>query len=567
MFSVTLNPGFALLIGAVLTLASPQMFRSFVMAGAGFVGLFLLLTPDFGAYNSFGQIGLTIVPLTLDALNQIFGIAFLTSVILLAAAANVRRDRAEDAALMLMAGAATSALFVGDILTFVAASALAGLAAAWVVFASPREGADGAGVRLLVWRGLESLLLLAGLALHLSTGAENSMLARMDVRKLGDAMIFAGLLIRAGAPLAHVWFKDAVAHASPVGAAAIGVYSSMIGVYALARLFPAEYTLIFAGLGMMAVGVFYSAAEEDIRRAGAYALTAQTGFCLILIGMGSPLALAAAAAHAFTLILSFLFFAFAAGGLIARFEEAGLAGLKGRAKAAPASAFLTVLAGFAAAGAPGLGVYVSFAAALEAAAQWQDRWIWLAASAMSACLAVNIGVRPALQLYAPSADKAKPDLGDAPFPLLLAALLAAFLCFAVSLRPDWLYQLAPARFSFAPYALDRLAPQIELMAAAAAVFAAASVLGLALKPAGRRFLDFDALFRGPVSSSGRWCGVVLLRLYGAAQSALARLLERAGQVLTRAARACDQPYADAGAGVWQLISICALLLLILFVRV
>jgi multicomponent Na+:H+ antiporter subunit D len=566
MWAVTLNPGLVLIIGAVFTLAAPSMVRSAIMAFAGFFGLFLLLSPDFGAYDTFGQIGLTVVPFTLDALNQTFGIAFIASVILLAIAANVRRGRAEDAAIMLMAGGATASLFVGDLVSFVAASSLAGLAAAWVVFSSSREGADGAGVRLLVWRGLESLLLLAGLALHLSTGAANSMLERMDVGQLGDLMILAGLLIRVGAPMAHVWLKDAVAHASPVGGAALTVYSSMIGIYALARLFPGEYALVYVGLAMMALGVFFASAEEDLRRAGAYALTAQTGLCLILIGLGTPLALAAAVAHAFTLVFAFLFFAIAAGALIARLGDGGLAGLQGGAKTAPAGALLTSLAGLAIAGAPGLGVYVSFAAALEAVAQWQDRWLWLAALAMSACLTVALGARSALAFYAHVAKREKAELREAPFPLLLAGALAAFFCFAISLRPDWLYELAPASLAFAPYALDRLAPQVELMAAAIALFAACSAIGLAPKPNGRRLWDFDALFRGPVSGAGRWCGVVMLRLYGAAHAALARLLEQAGSALSRFSRLCDQPYADKAAGAWQLVSICALLLLILAAR-
>ena len=39
------------------------------------------------------------------------------------------------------------------------------------VLASPVPGANGAGVRLLIWHGLEGLLFLAGVAFHLSAGS------------------------------------------------------------------------------------------------------------------------------------------------------------------------------------------------------------------------------------------------------------------------------------------------------------------------------------------------------------------------------------------------------------
>ena len=568
MWSITLNPGFALLVGAALTFAAPRALRSGVMAGAGLIGLWTLLAPDFGAYDAFAQIGLTVVPFTLDGLNQMFGIAFIAALILIAVAAGSRRNRAEDAAVMAAAGGATAALFVGDLVSFVAASSFAGLAGAWLVFTSSRPGADGAGVRLLVWRGLESLLLLAGLALHLSTGAPNSMLARMDVGSLGDALIFAALLIRAAAPLAHVWLKDAIAHASPVGGAALSVYSSLIALYALTRLFPSEPILIPIGAGMIGLGLFFGVAKDDLRGAGAYALVAQSGVCVILIGLGAPLALSAMAALVFTMAFAFVFFNLACGALLVRTEDIGLSQLQGAGRVLPASSALLCLAGLAAAGAPGLGLYVSYAAALDAAGQWQSRWIWLLLSAIPGVLLVCLALRPALWLFRPAGRRPfKPRAAETPFPLLLASLLAAFFCFAISFAPDWLYRLSPTgRFAFAPYALDRLAPQLELLGAAALLYVLVHVLGLTPQPERARLLDFDAFFRGPVSGAGRWFGVVMLRLYGAWQALLDRLGDYAGARLGRLTRACDRPFADQGAGSVQLISLCIVLLLVLLTQ-
>src|SRR6185295_3967699 len=201
--------------------------------------------------------------------NRIFGVAMLISTVLIALYSGSRRNRFEDGAFLLLAGSAVSALFVGDLVSFVAAAELAALAMAGVVFASSAQGAGASGVRLLIWFGLEGLLFLVGAALHLSAGADSSVFTRLDVRQIGDAFIFAALLIRVGAPLAHVWFKDAVQHASPVGAPALTAFSTTLGVYALARLFPAEPILIPIGVAMIAIGLLYVVAENDLRAAGA----------------------------------------------------------------------------------------------------------------------------------------------------------------------------------------------------------------------------------------------------------------------------------------------------------
>ena len=155
-----------------------------------------------------------------------------------------RRNRFEDAAILMLAGGAVSALFVGDFVFFVATAALAGLAAAWTVFASPLPGADRAGVRLLIWHGLEGLLFLAGVALHITAQSGSVELVRLDVDTISGGCIFAALMIRVGAPTAHVWFKDVVSHASPAGGAALSSFTTMLGIYAL----------VTVGLGVLVGG-------------------------------------------------------------------------------------------------------------------------------------------------------------------------------------------------------------------------------------------------------------------------------------------------------------------------
>ncbi len=564
MFEVVLNPGFALIFGALLVLALPMGLRPPAMALSAFVALWLLLEQEFGAADAVAQMGLNVVPLTLDPLNQVFGIAFCAVAIALALYSSARRNRYEDAAIMLLAGAAVTALFVGDLISFIAACSLAGLATAWVVFASPVEGAPSAGARLLIWQGLEGLLFLAGAAFHLSSGADNSISARMSVTQIGGAFFFLALMIRVAAPFAHVWLKDAVGHASSAGAAAISAFSSILGIYALARLFGAEPLLVPIGATMLLLGVFYSAAEDDVRRAGAYGLLAQTGLCVALIGIGSPLALAASVAHGFTIIIAFALLQMVLGGVLVRLGEVRLSSLPGLSRSMPITAFLLFVGGAAASSVPLFATYASLAVALEALALWETRLMWGLAIAAPAALFLTLALRPTLAAYLRGEKQAQ--FREAPFGMLLAVVLATFLCVAVGLRPSWLYLLMPTELGFDPFALDRLAPQLEVLGAAGVIYLLARAFALTPRDRSIALLDVDSLYRGPLAGAGRWCGVVLLRLYGAWRDALKAGWRGAGHAAAVGAAAWDRPYRERWGSAVQLVAICAVLVIILLAQ-
>lgn len=553
MLTLTLNPGFVPIIMALLVLAAPRGARAPMMVSAALLALWLLLDREFGAAAARAQMGLQVVPLSLDALNRVFGIGMLIALIALAIFTGARRNRYEDAAILMLAGGAVSALFVGDFVFFVAAAALAGLAAAWTVLASPLPGANRAGVRLLIWHGIEGLLFLVGVALHITAQGGDVRLARLDAGTISGGCIFAALMIRVGAPLAHVWLKDVIGHASPAGGAALSSFSTMLGVYALARLFPAEPLLIPIGAAMIALGALYVAAEDDLRRAGAYALMAQSGVCVSLIGVGSPLALAAAEGHAFAALLAFAALQMAYGGVLARRGAVRVSGLAGLARAMPVSALLMLAAGLAAAGAPGLALYATQAVALEATAQWELRALWVMIAALPAVLFIGLALRPTLAAHRPTRAAA---LNEAPFAMLLGAGLTVFLCVSVGIAPGWLYNLMPAALAFQPFELSRLAPQLELFGVAGVAYLALRLVVPAPKRPPARVLDVDAFYRGPVGGAGRWTGVVLLRLYGAWQAATATFTKAATARLGRWASACDRPFAGRGvANVAQFVSI------------
>jgi formate hydrogenlyase subunit 3/multisubunit Na+/H+ antiporter MnhD subunit len=562
MLAVTLNPGFALLVGAVASLALPKGVRAAAMSFSALVALWLLLDHEFGAAAAVAQMGLPVRLLVLDSLNRIFGITLLLALIIAAIASNSRQNRFEDAAILFTYGGAVSALFVGDFVSFVAMMSLSGLAGAWVIFCSPVDGSNRAGGRALIWRGLEGLLFLVGLAFHLAASEARSEFVSLDVTTIGGCFIFAALLIRVGAPLAHTWVVDAAAFASPVGAVALAAVGQRIGLYALARFFLTEPALMGIGIALMAVGLVYVASEDDLRRAGAYAFQVLTGLFLLLIGIGSPLAMAAVAGGAFSAALAAMAWQAQLGGVVSARGGARRSDLYGLAVAMPLAPLTMLAAGLAFAAAPGFAGFATYAVALDALAS-QHVAIRILAHAAPGVLLACLAVAPALVAF--RAVAGKQARVQTSFSLVLAASLSLFFSLTVGLAPSWLYNLMPSQFSYAPYALDRLGSALQVSGAAALCVTCLYAMGLWPKPSAQTLLDVDALYRGPVSATARWLGVVSLRLYGAGQDFLAALSSASAGHVLRWVRMLDRPYARISPAL-QLTAMALVLSLALWLR-
>ncbi|MBY0562861.1 MAG: hypothetical protein K2P58_01645 [Hyphomonadaceae bacterium] len=536
---LTLNPGFALILAAFLVLTAPRQTRTWIFVAAAFAAFVLLLGREFGAAEAVAQMGLPVVFLNLDALNRMFGIAVLFALIGVGITTGARRNVVEDAAILLLAGGTLSALFVGDLISLVAAAALAGLATAWLVLTSPLPGANRAGARLLIWHGLEGLLFLVGVALHLTEGAASAVLGRMDAASVSGACIFAAIMIRVGAPLAHVWLKDAVSHASPAGGAALCAFTTLLGVYMLARLYPAEPVLTPIGMAMIALGAVYAVADYDLRRASAYALMAQTGVAVALIGIGSPIALAAAEGHAFAVIVGFTALQLALGAILHRVGSARLTALEGASGIAPIATALGIAASLAAVSTPGFAAYATHSVALDAVARWETRVLWTMIAALPGVLFVGLTLRLALAAYAPT--KVQPVRNEAPFAMVLGTSLAVFFCTSVGLAPQWLYGLMPAELTFDPFAVARLAPQLQLMGVAGVVYLLLRTRRPLPAPESE-IPDVDGFYRGPLAQAGQMAGVLALGLYDASK----RAADASGRWLSQRFAAlvalCDDPF-------------------------
>jgi multicomponent Na+:H+ antiporter subunit D len=567
MLTIAVNPGFALILGAIAALALPKTLRGWLMLASAIAAIVLTFAPHLGVYHGFRQIGLDVVQFRLDELSRTFGLAFGFGAVLVAIASGDRRNRYEDCAILLLAGGAATAVFAGDLITFVGATELCSVAGAWIVLAAGGSASSTAGIRFLIWQGLGGLLLLCGVAFHLAEGF-NIEFAPLPADSVGGGFLFAGLFIKVGAPLAHVWFKDAVSSASPVGAAALCAFTSNVALYAFARGFAGEAVLAPIGAAMAVLGVLYALAEDDLRRAVAYSLIAQTGLALAAIGAGSPLALAGATTHAFTLVLVYSLLLFAIGAVMLQTGTARASALGGLARAMPVTAFFGVLGCFAAAGTPHLALYASQTLSLAAVANegWRNISIILLAAAAATAAFAAVRLPAALFFGRPKTYAQVMSDVPAPFGLILAMTLAAFFLIVMGAAPGWLIRIAPP----APIPLDafdaaRAGPRLELLTGAALGYAAMLLVGATGERRARDLLDVDAFYRGPAASAARLMGAGLLWVYGRLKAAGEFALSLTGRVIAIFARASDRPLRVGPAGAAA--SLGALLILFALVYV
>jgi multicomponent Na+:H+ antiporter subunit D len=457
--TLTLNPGYVLLIAAIILLAAPRAVAGAVMTGAAIAAAAMMLAPGFGEHVTFAQLGLTVAPFRLDAQSQSFGLGLAIMTALLGLYGWRDAGRIERAAASALAGGGIAAVFAGDLVSFAAAMSVAGLAASVVALRGAAPGAKASGVRLLLWQASAGALAAAGIGLvWAQTGAVG--FERLDLISPGGGLIAAAMLIQAGAIGAHVWVKDAAPRASGFGATALFSLATLPALYGLLRSFSGEPALVWIGAATMLIGIGYAAAVRAPMVALAYGLISQNGMVLAAIGVGAPLALAGASAYAFALTLGF--------GLAAMACGIGFSLARPHADA-PVTVGLALLAAAAVFAMPGTVGFIGATLMLDAFSREPSAALFVLALAVFAAAAFHGGWRtPQAAVLAdhPGAAATTPA-----YPALLAMVLAGFLIVAIGVSPEWLLGLvATVRIDHPIYLADTVIPQLQLACMAAALF-------------------------------------------------------------------------------------------------
>lgn len=538
-FLAALNPGWLLIaVGLVAMFVRVRAVRQGLTIGAPLVAIALLaLAPHGVALSGLEVVGLDLVFYKVDSLNFIFGLAFLIASLLNAIYAMHTNDRIQDGMALAYAGAAVAATFAGDLMTLFIFWEITAITSVFLVLQAGTRAAYFASLRYIGIQVLSGVLLLDGIAYVQRYKGSLSLDAFTSLSEPGALIIFIAFGIKAAFPFLHNWLQDSYPKASVVGAVVLSAFTTKLAVYAFARMFPGQDALIWIGAVMTIFPVFFAVIENDLRRVLAYSLNNQVGFMICAIGIGAagignPLALNGASAHAFAHIIYKALLFMSMGAVLYRTGTSKASELGGLYKSMPWTTLFCIIGGLSISAFPLFSGFIAksltmSAVAYEGLSDPAMVAVWLMLLFASAGVLEHSGIKiPFFAFFAHDSGK---RVKEAPFNMLLAMGMAAFLCIAVGfpalvpgLGYTWLYALLPYPIeaaSYKPFTLDHVLTQMQLLVLATFAFVLLRRFRLYPDEKPGTILDTDWLYRKAGFGFAGWANTVWGKL-GPAMTAI-----------------------------------------------
>lgn len=463
------NPGFFILAAALIVpFARDVASRGILMIGGPLVALVALVSAKGLSINlqTVHFLGLDLVLYRPDSLSFVFGLAFIIAAALMGIYSLHRRDPLQDSTAMLYAGAAVTAVFVGDLVSLFIAWELTAIASVFQVLAPRTRESGRAAMRYLVFQVASGMLVLAGICMFAAaTGKTQFALIApsmaglpvgvMDINSPGAVLILAGFGIKAGFPMVHNWLQDSYPKTTETGAVVLSAFTTKLAVYALARYFAGLDWLIWIGAVMTVFPVFFAVIENDLRKVLAYSLNNQVGFMVCAVGIGTQLAVNGAAAHAFAHIMYKALLFMSMGAVLMRTGTAKASELGGLHRTMPWTTLFCLVGAASISALPLFSGFVAKSMVMSAShADGSLFVVWLMLLFASAGVLEHSGIKvPYFAFFGHDSGK-RPQ--EAPFNMLLAMGAAAALCILIGVSPGWLYQFLP----YQDAALDYLATEL-----------------------------------------------------------------------------------------------------------
>lgn len=370
---------------------------------------------------------------------------------------------------LLYAGSAAGVVMSGDLISLFFFWEMLTIGAVLCLLARQTAASGKAAYRYLLVHICGGVLLIAGIVLHLSGGGSVAF-NKIELSGLGAWLIFIGFGINCAWPLVGAWLTDTYPEASVGGLIFMASFTTKSAIYVLARTFPGEPVLLWMGVAMAVIPLFYAMIENDLRKVLAYCLINQVGFMVIGVGLGSPLALNGTAAHAYCHILYKALLFMAIGSVLYRTGKSKATELGGLYRSMPLTCLFCCI-GALSISFPLFCGFVSKSMIISDAAANGYAVIWLV------LLVGSVGVFLGAGLKVPFFAFFSRDSGlrceEAPRNQLLAMGLVAALSIFVGTFPKvFLYPMLPyaAEASYEPYTVAHVTDLLALLLFAALGF-------------------------------------------------------------------------------------------------
>lgn len=461
------SPGLVLIVGALLVPLLRGRLRAAYMLALPVVALWLLIDMPYGAFGEIRLLDMTLTTLRVDKLSFVFGVIFLIAAFLGTIYALHVEDNVQHVAGLIYAGSAIGAVFAGDLVTLFVFWEGTAIASVFLIWARGTERAFSTGLRYLVVQVGSGVLLLGGVILHYrQTGS--IAFGHLGIDTLGGMVIFLAFGIKCAFPLLHNWLQDSYPEATVTGTVMLSAFTTKLAVYALARGYAGTELLVPIGAAMTAFPIFYAVIENDLRRVLAYSLNNQLGFMVVGIGIGTEMALNGTVAHAFCHILYKALLFMSMGAVLYRAGTVKGSELGGLYKSMPWTAGFCVVGAASISAFPLFSGFISKALIITAAMNEGYFWTWLVLLFASAGVFHHSGIKiPYFAFFAHDSGK---RCKEAPGNMLTAMAITAFLCVAIGVYPQPLYDLLPYGVDFHPYTTEHVVTQLQLLMFSALAF-------------------------------------------------------------------------------------------------
>ena len=517
-FLTALNPGWLLILAGVVAIFLPmRRVRQGIAIGAPLVGIALLALADQNVNHLTASVmGLDLVLYRVDGLSFVFGLAFLIAALLNAIYAWHTDDRVQDGMALAYGGAAIAAAFCGDLMTLFIFWEITAVTSVFMVLGAGTRASYFASMRYLGVQILSGVLLLAGIAYVYQDTGNIGLQVFEALAAPGALLIFIAFGIKAAFPFLHNWLQDSYPKASVVGAVVLSAFTTKLAVYAFARMFPGQDSLIWIGAVMTCFPVFFAVIENDLRKVLAYSTNNQIGFMICAIGVGTPLALNGAVAHAFADIMFKGLLFMSMGAVLYRTGTTKASELGGLYRSMPWTTIFCLVGAISISAMPLFSAFVTKSMILSAVAHAGLPIIWLMLMFASAGVLEHSGIKiPYFAFFGHDSGK---RVKEAPFNMLLAMGMAAFISIAIGLPAvipglgyEWLYNLLPYReeaMNYQPFTFEHILTQLQLLVLATFAFVLLKRFGVYPPEKPGTILDTDWLYRKVGFGMAQWAGTV-----------------------------------------------------------
>lgn len=403
----------------------------------------------------------------IDKLSKVWGYIFAIMAFSGAIFAYHNDDYKENVYTTIYIGSSYGVVFAGNLLTLFIFWELMAIFSTLIIFGRRTDKSIKAGFRYLLVHAFGGQLLFAGVILYYyNTG--NLDFNYIGLSNLASILILLGFIINAAVPPFSAWLSDSYPESTVTGTVFLSAYTSKTAVYVLARSFPGEEILLYAGAIMTIYGIVYAILENDMRRVLSYSIINQVGFMIAGVGLGTQMAINGAAAHAFAHILYKALLMMGAGAVLYRTGISKTSKLGGLYKTMPYTLIFSCVGAAAISSFPLTSGFTSKSLIIAASVAEHKSIIYHILLLASAGVFLHAGIKFPYFVFFQKDSGLRPK--EAPKNMLIAMGFVSFLCIFLGIYPQALYNILPYKVDYVPYTASHVLLQLQILMFSAAAF-------------------------------------------------------------------------------------------------